>query len=1057
MININLLNNLWKTFHTYIKNKGETMNIGTFLKFIMHMKTLPKKYNRNELGLQPLSGSNEITKPALSNSQKKLLGQGERRFFYDYFNKDISKDFKEVYNLGLRRPYIKQDITRTLVPIIDEVNFDNYVNLVEELPSTQGMTNITINKHLLDWMNKSQLLIYLFRGANDINPRVRNAFNQLRIFINKYNTIFTIMNEKSIKKKVKDILLSILFNYYSSSLLTLNGTCNNNTEDRIYTIHSFDNTLFLEAQCAFGELPCIDGYEMALIKPVHNKIYTITFYNIDNLPSYRIYSSTLSNKINSEKRIYTINNYKNNDKNNKYSFESKSYTAEEMRKEMIKEMRVYNNNEIVPYLKKVNYDKDKKNKIQVYTNHTLNSGDVKLLILNKCSFSTLDLSQYKNLTNLEEIRIKDNKKLVKIEGLHHFKLKKLKIINNVENRDLDEKLSKMRNITSQINEKNFVESFKIFNLNENYLIWQYSSMKENLTELVISNCGITTFPIELFQNVPKCPNLKKIDLSYNLIDNINADNFSNNIFDSLEIIDLSHNKIKTINNNFDFDQRYVQQKNFVLNLSYNEIKNFHIKKTSTDPLYQVSILLNNNKIDEVFFSSNILSLYYLDLSNNRLKKHIDLFTFNSIQYLNLSSNINITDIITSQPITDINYLDISMNNCKVDIEISKDKLAYVDLSYNQELKVNFTNNTDETEIGYLDISNNSKDSEINTKVKQNIDIFKCIGKNKIDYKIPEGGVVIKQLFYENNKNISYTKEENTDGSTISKSSPPWITSVIYMYLNTETTSHNLLYQGIEESIIQIKNLRCKYLKYDINIENSITSNSGSISITRRGARTDNSDTIEKMLYILDSLRSLELLRLKNYSIDNKIEIEGDFIVKVKYLFMDNVRYRQQLFPSKSILYIHNSEINCISTFFDCTDVFLNKCNFFRTQKITFKTTQNIGGIFGTNFRDTEDLVVIAEADTLLFTCCQNVYITNLEVREINAKDCSNLFVNCIQYQPNIHIKVEQRETIFDYFYLNELNRPIYTFLPPTSPSKPPIKLKQDPTEDLNRFFEIAFN
>lgn len=146
----------------------------------------------------------------------------------------------------------------------------------------------------------------------------------------------------------------------------------------------------------------------------------------------------------------------------------------------------------------------------------------------------------------------------------------------------------------------------------------------NLLELKLNNNFLTKINI-------KSKTLKILNLSNNLINNINLEDIPN-----LEDLNLENNKITIIN-----IKSLTNLK--TLNLNYNQL---YIKDIEFSNSIQMLYLKNNKitNIDDIIFQNN---LYLLDLSDNLLESVDNVIFPNSIEFLYLNGNNLLTNTVNS--------------------------------------------------------------------------------------------------------------------------------------------------------------------------------------------------------------------------------------------------------------------------------------------------------------------------------------------------------------------------------------------------------------------------
>ena len=121
--------------------------------------------------------------------------------------------------------------------------------------------------------------------------------------------------------------------------------------------------------------------------------------------------------------------------------------------------------------------------------------------------------------------------------------------------------------------------------------------------------------------------LKKIDLSYNLLEIINVEKYQE--INRLLELNLSYNKLKDIT--------------FFKEIELKELKELYFHNNSIEDINISSLLLYNNNIVEI----NVLKempieyLYYIDLSNNKIRsmRTLENLHFPILKVLKVSQNL----------------------------------------------------------------------------------------------------------------------------------------------------------------------------------------------------------------------------------------------------------------------------------------------------------------------------------------------------------------------------------------------------------------------------------
>lgn len=131
-----------------------------------------------------------------------------------------------------------------------------------------------------------------------------------------------------------------------------------------------------------------------------------------------------------------------------------------------------------------------------------------------------------------------------------------------------------------------------------------------LQKLNASHNHLSEISTGLFNNAPK---LNQVDFSFNKIENVDVDPFEND-FSEIEVINLSHNRIRAIDNRTFAKFSALTE----LNLEHNLIETIDTNAFSKNTNIK-RILLDGNKLKE-FICSEHFVIYELNLSYNRFKK-----------------------------------------------------------------------------------------------------------------------------------------------------------------------------------------------------------------------------------------------------------------------------------------------------------------------------------------------------------------------------------------------------------------------------------------------------
>ena len=224
------------------------------------------------------------------------------------------------------------------------------------------------------------------------------------------------------------------------------------------------------------------------------------------------------------------------------------------------------------------------------------------------------------------------------------------------------------------------------------------------------------FKIILDKNLEKSD--KEIDLCENNIDDNIASVLLKMKFDNLMILNLSNNVIE----NIEMDNG---NKEFFRNVKFMNLENNKLKALSVDVLNKLSkleyLFLSNNNLNnlETFQEMNLSNLNYLSLAQNKLVNisHLSKVNLNNLNILNLSFN-NIENISCLQKMN-IPYLEelkLANNNIyNIDCleNINLPKLKSLDLKHNKIKSIEVLENVNFPDLEILNLDNNDI-SDINS-------------------------------------------------------------------------------------------------------------------------------------------------------------------------------------------------------------------------------------------------------------------------------------------------------------------------------------------------------
>lgn len=242
-----------------------------------------------------------------------------------------------------------------------------------------------------------------------------------------------------------------------------------------------------------------------------------------------------------------------------------------------------------------------------------------------------------NLKYLRHLNLEGNK-LSYVNRQNFSNLKNLEVLN-LKSNDLQRiETGSFQNLTNLVN----------LNLMNNKLSWLVLSNLPNLEEINLSNNKLHITTLENLQNLTS---IKRLVMAQNNVQIIHGNVFED--LSTLEVIDLSHNKIVIVNNSF---------------IGLYNLKEFKI---------------NNNKIKDLpdFAFNNMTSLTALDLSQNKLT-HLTNTTFaflGELATLNLSYNLLDTlEYSVVQYLISLRTLDVEGNRLKtIDYDSLISKLPFL--------------------------------------------------------------------------------------------------------------------------------------------------------------------------------------------------------------------------------------------------------------------------------------------------------------------------------------------------------------------------------------------
>ena len=340
-----------------------------------------------------------------------------------------------------------------------------------------------------------------------------------------------------------------------------------------------------------------------------------------------------------------------------------------------------------------------------------------------------------------------------------------------------------------------------------------------------------------------------------------------------------------------------------LDVSYNLIENIDISNLKTSNLRE--LYANDNKLLEIKFSNDRLMLLWdVKLQNNSLT-NIDLSHLSFLKYINLCSNkINELDVSKNKSLVD---LWISNNQIKK-LDISKNtKLEWLWADINEISQIDLSNNT---ELNFLSLRNNkisSIDTSNNLLLNQ-IDISNSVSKNlnknsvknlnlknnKILYSINAANVGLEEIIFPeidldfaynySQENITFQEfvDINMWGLEVNLSS----NKLTNIDLSTLPTLEELMLGGNDITELDVsKNFKLKVLSYGFNSKAGLTS----IDVTNN-TLLEKLDLQNNKLVTIDLNKNTNLLKLNLYG--NKlanIDLSNNILLEELDLMNNEIR------------------------------------------------------------------------------------------------------------------------------------------------------------------------
>ena len=298
-------------------------------------------------------------------------------------------------------------------------------------------------------------------------------------------------------------------------------------------------------------------------------------------------------------------------------------------------------------------------------------------------------------------------------------------------------------------------NLKILDLSHNLL----NEMEEGAVLNTLNNLQILNLSYNQLQppkNGIKIPSIQKLYLSNNLIDTM--EKFIEGPHLNLTYLDLSHNYLKTLQN----PQLELAPNLRVLDFSFNQIVSLE-----TDNLlklkYLETVKINNNHIQTIPNSVFPESLIKLDISFNKLKTlPANLIR---IQILNVAHNYIYTLGDTIKKFEQLEYLNVSGNTLETFPNIEMKNLKILDISDNKLVQIPESLNLKNLPVlQTLVISGNPlkelkfENLRLKSLIVQNISELESIGANSLINLKSYAGKCLN-LTICNNKKLNFVNEK----------------------------------------------------------------------------------------------------------------------------------------------------------------------------------------------------------------------------------------------------------------------------------------------------------
>ncbi|CAD2092330.1 leucine-rich repeat protein [Plasmodium vinckei lentum] len=234
------------------------------------------------------------------------------------------------------------------------------------------------------------------------------------------------------------------------------------------------------------------------------------------------------------------------------------------------------------------------------------------------------------------------------------------------------------------------EGYAFSSLNCSYKNIEYIP-KEIINYIYLKYINLSNNKIENISNLYKLDNILFLDISYNLINNL--DEIKSLHLKNCIYMNISHNSINIIND--------IKMKNIIeLDLSYNNIENLNIYFPET----LKNLNMSNNNIKNICFKNKLENIELLDISSNPIEDLNFYEIIPNIKTLKLNDNYSL-------PINNLSELNHFKNIQFLDME---NYLHFKDKSYTEIKQILFQNTPDvnlKKFNGNLIIKNQSRHSK----------------------------------------------------------------------------------------------------------------------------------------------------------------------------------------------------------------------------------------------------------------------------------------------------------------------------------------------------------